>query len=517
MAKPVALASLLFFAIVLGTGTTSWAERSAEADLAYERGARELRLGNFDAAETQLDRAAELAPDDPEVLTLLAQTKLALGQPDEALALLDRVKAIDPDHPQISLISGMAHYRGGEWKQAIAGLEQAIANDPSNAQAHLLLGIALQETNDIPGARAQLEEALRLDPGLENDVEYRLGVLALADQNEAEARQFFERVGSRDPSSPLARSSEIFLRSLDADDARYNLYTKLGFGYDSNVNLGPDDTTINVDEEDDAFGFLEIAGDAELFDNENATLRVGGTGFMSFYTDQSDFDLEAIRGWVQGTAKTSDITRLDLLYSYDHVWLGYDNFRGMHTIEPALRIRTAPNLLTRIFYRWQDRDYTMTPILPSLDRSGHVTKYAIDQFLFLQNPFGEGPGLVRLGYRWREDGAVGKDYDSSGSELLLSTGLSLPWLLYLTADFRYEWRDYSAAVNSLDPFFFNQAASPVGPRDDEIFYGRLALEKPVTDRVVLGASYRYLNRDSNIPLYDYDRHIVDLAATVTWY
>jgi len=516
MRKPAALASLLFFAIVLGVGTMGWAERSAEADLAYERGARDLRLGNFDAAETQLDEAALLAPDDPEVLTLLAQAKLAVGRPDEALALLDRVKAIDPDHPQISLISGMAHYRGGEWKEAIAGLEQAIADDPTNAQAHLLLGIALQETNDIPGARAQLEEALRLDPSLENDVEYRLGVLALADQDEDEARQFFERVGSRDPSSPLARSAEIFLRSLDADDARYDLYTKLGFGYDSNVNLGPDDTTFSIDDEDAAFGFLEIAGDAELFDNENATLRVGGTGFMSFYTDQTDFDLQAIRGWAQGTAKTSDITRVDLLYSYDYVWLGYDNFRGMHTLEPAFRIRIAPNLLTRVFYRWQDRDYAGSPIIKSLDRSGQIDKYAIDQYLFLQNPLGEGPGLVRLGYRFRKSRAKGEDYDSEGNEVLFTTGLSMPWQVYLTFDFRYEWRDYSS-VNALDPFFFGLSAGPPKARDDEILFTRLSLEKPVTDRVVLGASYRYLNRDSNIPIYDYDRHIVDLAATLTWY
>jgi tetratricopeptide (TPR) repeat protein len=385
-----------------------------------------------------------------------------------------------------------------------------VANDPTNAQAHLLLGIALQETNDIAGARTEFEEALRLDPGLENEVEYRLGVLALAEQNTDEARQFFERVGSRDPSSPLARSSELFLRSLDADDPRYDLYTKLGFGYDSNVNLGPDGRAFAIDQEDDAFGFFEVAGDAQLFDNENAT------GFLSFYTDQSEFNLQAVRGWAQGTAKTNDITRVDLLYSFDRVWLGYESFRTMNTIEPAFRVRLAPNLLTRIFYRWQDRDYSETPLIPSLNRTGKVEKYAIDQYLFLQNPFGEGPGLVRIGYRWRTNKAVGDDYDSQGSQILASTGLSLPWEIYLTADLRYEWRNFDS-VNALDPFFFGLAPAPVGPRDDEIFYSRLALEKPIAERVVLGATYRYVNRDSNVPIYDYDRHIVDLAATITWY
>ena len=381
-----------------------------------------------------------------------------------------------------------------------------------------VVGVVLHELQDLPAAKREFEEALRLDPGLQDEAEYRLGLIALAQDDTDTARRFFESVGSRDPSSPLARSSDTFIRSLEGQDPRFRLYGKIGVGYDDNVNLAGagDELRGGTGENGDIFGFAEGGGELELFENDRFLLRAGGTGYLSIHGEEEDFDLEALRVWTQATAKLGPRVRADLRYTYGQVWADFDGFRRSHIIEPAVRVRTGGQWLSRVFYRYWDRQFSNSTPIDSLDRDGQVSHAGFDQYRFFLNPFGSGPGFARLGYRRRIEHAQGEDYDSRGDEIVATFGTSLPWDLYLTADARFEWRHFSSD-NALDKFNFGLSSRPQGHREDKILWTRLLLEKTISERLVVEVvAYRFVNRASNIEFYDYDRHIVHAAITF-WY
>ena len=83
-------------AVVLALATPAQAlppEQLGAAEPAYERGAHLLRKGKVEEAIPALARAAELAPNVPDVLRLYVQALLVAGDTERAREQLDRLVA----------------------------------------------------------------------------------------------------------------------------------------------------------------------------------------------------------------------------------------------------------------------------------------------------------------------------------------------------------------------------------------------------------------------------------------
>ncbi|MEY3298700.1 MAG: hypothetical protein RLZZ597_1960 [Cyanobacteriota bacterium] len=96
----------------------------------------------FNQALTLAQLAAQLAPNDPQVLALLGGLYLQADETEQALTLLTRANTLSPDEPRILFALGSAHMQTQNYRQAITYLERGLRREPDNANALFDLGNA---------------------------------------------------------------------------------------------------------------------------------------------------------------------------------------------------------------------------------------------------------------------------------------------------------------------------------------------------------------------------------------
>jgi len=503
---PAAAAALV---VILGLSAPALAVPPSQlgaAEPVYERGAHLLRQGRVEEAVPVLARAAELVPEDPDVLKLYLQALLVAGETARAREELDRLVDLDPDDSDLAVFLGLANLRLGDWERAREQLARAAAEAPRSGTAQLLLGVAQQELGELEAARQAYATALRLDPSLEGQVAYRRALLAMDEQRYREALLDFRMAGARLPDSPLAHSAAGYadlLGELNPDPLE--LYLTAGFGYDSNLTLAGNDSDVSPSDLDAGRGITEI-GAAYLFGGARRNLRVGQTLYGTFNTAHADFDQEISRTWAQGYVELGNSVALDIHYAFEFGWVEWERFRRTQAVESGLGLRIGAGLSSRVFLRFEDRHYYESSS-PQLDRSGDVEHLGVDFFYALPASWGGDRGWLRAGYRYRVEHTEGDEYDSRGHQPVATLSMILPGGFSLTLDGRFEWRRYE------DPSVFKPTG---GRRKDRITNVTLGLERELLENIDLGLIYAYTDDHSNVDFFDYSRHQVSLLATYVY-
>ncbi|MDH3645701.1 MAG: tetratricopeptide repeat protein [Gammaproteobacteria bacterium] len=119
---------------------------------AYNLGIAYLQDGQQEAALTQLDRAGQIASDDPAELAIMDKSNLVLGtmlldagEYDKAIPFLNRVRLDGPFSNQALLSSGWANMSTGELERAVVPwsiLAEREVTDPATQEAMLALPYA---------------------------------------------------------------------------------------------------------------------------------------------------------------------------------------------------------------------------------------------------------------------------------------------------------------------------------------------------------------------------------------
>ena len=208
-----------------------------------------LDLARASRARDELQVALEKVPDNPQLLTLMAEAERQLGNPKRTVELTRQVLTIDPKFDQARYYLGLALIDLQQHAAAIQELERVVQSGSNPAESNLSLGMAYLETRRLDDAVKVLREATRADPsrpeghiqlarayrlkGLLNDaarelklaapgttgslsalyqnieVDYYLeeGLLRMARGNLDTAVQSLERVLTLDPKNAVAQKS----------------------------------------------------------------------------------------------------------------------------------------------------------------------------------------------------------------------------------------------------------------------------------------------------------------------
>ncbi len=131
----------------------------------YARGTSYERLKNWPSAEADLEKALELAPEQPLVLNYLGYSWIDQGMHlKKGMALIEKAVALKPDDGYIVDSLGWAHYKLGNYKEAVRYLERAVELKPDDPILNDHLGDALWRTGREREARFQWDQALSLEP-----------------------------------------------------------------------------------------------------------------------------------------------------------------------------------------------------------------------------------------------------------------------------------------------------------------------------------------------------------------
>lgn len=135
--------------------------------LFYSRGAAYERAGQWDKAETDLQKALMLAPEEPLVLNYLGYSWLERGKNiPEASEMLERAAKLAPNDGYIADSLGWSHYLRKQYAKASKILENAVSLEPGSATINDHLGDAYWRTGRKREARYQWEKALAVNDDL---------------------------------------------------------------------------------------------------------------------------------------------------------------------------------------------------------------------------------------------------------------------------------------------------------------------------------------------------------------
>lgn len=134
-----------------------------------ERGWTAIASGDARRAVKELERALELAPNDPQAETLLGWAQMLRGQYDDALFTYYKVLAKTPDNPLARVNLGYICLKKGIFGEAIEHLSKAIRQEQdrkASLYAHFYMGLVYLEREMYDDARAFFRRTLELGPNM---------------------------------------------------------------------------------------------------------------------------------------------------------------------------------------------------------------------------------------------------------------------------------------------------------------------------------------------------------------
>jgi tetratricopeptide (TPR) repeat protein len=122
--------------------------------------------GDLDAAQRDLQKAADLDPTAREPQEALGDLFLARNNEAEAINYYTRYLKLDEKSARVQYKLSLAYYRSNQLPLALDAARTATQIDPSLAPAHYLRALVLVDLHNLGEAHSALQQALVKDPTL---------------------------------------------------------------------------------------------------------------------------------------------------------------------------------------------------------------------------------------------------------------------------------------------------------------------------------------------------------------
>ena len=121
-----------------------------------------LHNRQFEKATTAVERAMELNPNDPGVITDAAQLLIYLGRPLEAASQIEYAMRLSPYHPQWYFgMLGWALYDAGKYEEALRAMKKL---DKPRTWVHRQMAMTYVRLGQIDKAKEQIKIMLKAEP-----------------------------------------------------------------------------------------------------------------------------------------------------------------------------------------------------------------------------------------------------------------------------------------------------------------------------------------------------------------
>jgi tetratricopeptide (TPR) repeat protein len=159
------------------------------------------KTNDFSHAKTAIEREIKLNPSDAKALMWLGIVDLGDGQPEAAVVPLDKAAALAPKDPDILYHRGRAHLFVSQ-----RSYQEMYDIDPQSWRVHQVLAQAYAESERYMDAIAEYQRAIQLAPG-EPSLNEGLGDAYRMSTQLEKAEQAYARELELDPHNPVAMST----------------------------------------------------------------------------------------------------------------------------------------------------------------------------------------------------------------------------------------------------------------------------------------------------------------------
>jgi tetratricopeptide (TPR) repeat protein len=200
-----------------GPGTPTTPVLAPKAKEAFDKGLQALNDNKLEAAEKNLDEAARLAPNHPDILYLQGVLFLRQRHWEKARNVLEKATQIDPKNAHAFSALGMAFADESKYDLAIAPLQQSLQLDPVSWETHWTLAKAYYHEAQYDGALKESQEALKESHGVEPAIELLLAQAQVATGRFEESAETLRAFLKNHPNDKGAATAHRWLDRLAAD------------------------------------------------------------------------------------------------------------------------------------------------------------------------------------------------------------------------------------------------------------------------------------------------------------
>lgn len=182
-----------------------------------DKGLDKMRRQQYDAARVHLEKAAQMAPGNPDVQYLLGMLEYRQQHFDAARAKFAKAISIYPSHTRSLVALGELLLRTGQPDLAAQNLEKAYQINGADWRTHLLLAYAYNAQKDYDKAAPHAVRAMELAKNDGAAARLLLGRIRFAQGKMADARQVLESLIRDFPADPAATQAKLDLASMEKE------------------------------------------------------------------------------------------------------------------------------------------------------------------------------------------------------------------------------------------------------------------------------------------------------------
>jgi len=168
--------------------TTMTPKLQSELDKAFEK----MRKQQYQAAREHFERAAKLAPGNPDMVYMLGMIDYKEGHFDQARTKFEQVLTMYPGHERSLLGLGEIQLRSGDPAGAAQTLEKAFQANGADWRAQFLLAQAYHDQKEYEKAAARAKRAAELAKDQAAQPLLLLGRIYAAEKRPEAAKEAFE-------------------------------------------------------------------------------------------------------------------------------------------------------------------------------------------------------------------------------------------------------------------------------------------------------------------------------------
>ncbi len=400
---------------------------------------------------------------------------------------------------QITLFAGIAGladiqalYDQGRYDAVIAEARQST-NEFDNPKLHLFWGKSAEALGQDEMAMSAYERVLMLDP---DNVEVRVHLTSLyANLERYELAAEMTKSAENYQLTPAQRSSLDTLKKADTDELKIS--ATVGIGYDSNINVSPNDIDIINSGKSLSTMFSQFTAHLsykyDLNENQDWYIR---TDADLFY--QNNFESEA--NYYNIFAASADVglgyqgEKYDIFLPVKYGRLHYLERDFMETVgfEPRINLTLTPSLIGTLNARYTERTYFDAA---DKNRNDTISGYGGGLYWLFDKNF------VYLTSNY-------DDYRAEYTDSLLFTDKET---FKLSAGINYDVNDlFIARLGYRYRYTLYGDFLPDGEKQRNDYYnqGELKVSKMFLDTMEVSLLYRYSTNRSNYDLAEYDKDVV---------
>lgn len=504
------LAIAALSAVAVGNPRGAWA--SATSETLYAKGLVPFRAQRWEEANRLFEQAVQTDPNDAVALYYRGLARARLGYKQAAIEDLRRALELRPDLSGAALDLGILYFEAEEYEQAELWLRRAYEQPAHRFSAALFLGLTLLRRGNAEEAR-QLFSVAAKDPALRASARYYEGIALLRLGEEEQARRALAEVPAELPGSELAQVAQEYLSAPAASVAArakpWSVHADLGFEYDSNVVLAPDDESIQdtrgISDQSDGRTVLGAGGSFRVVDAEHVWAALSYDFTQSLHFSLNEFDLQGHRIRLDVGSKTG-IVQFGVSGYYDYYLLDFEKYYQQGVGVPWVTLFERDVAATQLYYRFRARDFLDDPFDPYRDAYNHA--FGVRQLVLL----GAVDRYLSVGYQLDDENPIsddGDDFQYLGHQVDAHVRFAVrDWFDGLTGyTFRFDDYDSRNSRTGAPPRFGKR-------REDNDHQLVVRFERALTSYLSAAVQYLGVFNDSNIAEFEYDRHVVSAGVRV---